>query len=123
MTTKPNILLPVLVQTLNKLASQTPEFRRRLVNERPAANENFFLLFMKNYSNQTGNALNTPPSIFKRCNRLIDSLRVLILVFLLSSLAAVNLHAVDIALANGVPFNDSLTASTPQTGWKYYYLD
>ena len=29
--------LPVLIQTLNELASQTPDVRRRLVNERPAS--------------------------------------------------------------------------------------
>ena len=29
--------LPVLIQTLNELASQTPDDRRRLVNERPAS--------------------------------------------------------------------------------------
>ena len=29
--------LPVLVRTLNELASQTPDVRRRLVNERPAS--------------------------------------------------------------------------------------
>jgi len=27
------------------------------------------------------------------------------------------------ALVTGVPFNDSLTAATSQSGWKYYYLD
>jgi two-component system response regulator MprA len=35
--------LPVLVQTLNELASQTPDVRRRLVNERPADAGNSFL--------------------------------------------------------------------------------
>src|SRR5439155_11634804 len=29
----------------------------------------------------------------------------------------------DVALVNGVPYNDSLTAATSQSGWKYYYLD
>ena len=35
--------LPVLVQTLNELVSQTPDVRRRLVNERPADAGNSFL--------------------------------------------------------------------------------
>jgi chitodextrinase len=29
----------------------------------------------------------------------------------------------DVALADSVPFNDSLTAATRQAGWKYYYID
>ena len=29
--------LPILIQTINELASQTPDHRRRLVNERPAS--------------------------------------------------------------------------------------
>src|ERR1041384_5153810 len=78
---------------------------------------------MKYYSNQSRTALTTPPSNLKRCHRMIDSLRVFLLFFLLSSLTAANLHAADVALANGVAFNDSLTASVSQAGWKYYYLD
>jgi two-component system response regulator MprA len=35
--------LPVLIQTLNELASQTPDDRRRLVNERPASAGNSLL--------------------------------------------------------------------------------
>ena len=78
---------------------------------------------MKNYSNQTGNTLTSPLSNFKPCHCLIVPLRVLLLFFLLSSLTAANLRAADVALANGAPFNDSLTASVSKAGWKYYYLD
>ena len=77
---------------------------------------------MKYYSNQSTNALTTPQANFKRYHRMIASLRVLLLFFLLSSLTAAKLHA-DVALANGAPFNDSLTASVSKAGWKYYYLD
>src|SRR6185369_4801428 len=77
---------------------------------------------MKYYSNQSTNALTTPQANFKRYHRMIASLRVLLLFFLLSSLTAAKLHA-DVALANGAPFNDSLTASVSKAGWKYYYID
>jgi hypothetical protein len=29
----------------------------------------------------------------------------------------------DVQLSNGVPYNDSLTATTKQSGWKYYFID
>jgi len=29
----------------------------------------------------------------------------------------------DVGLTSGLPYNDSLTASSPQAGWKYYYID